>query len=230
MIPSCSSSSFTLGVPSAAAFLASRLLLPIWHWQLASRPSKWAAASRVQCSAGQGGAGGGNTQEVSSYVRYIYSIYIHNAVAHIQSASRASDLTEMNSSLMDDGCAGCSISHPVSPSHTLPRVPNPVIFPVAVRSDWARAGQGVVVTSEKCATSTRRGAATQASLSLSLPLTHVSSSSSSSSAINDIWAPLCATIRLNNGAGVSQDATDQTRPETRDPTRCDERVRITYQS
>lgn len=96
-------------------------------------------------------------------------------------------------------------------------------------SSSSRAGQGVVVTSEKCATSTRRGAleaATQASLTHSH--THVSLSSSSS-AINDIWAPLCATIRLNNDAGVSPRRDG--RPETgADESGRNERVRITYQS
>lgn len=91
----------------------------------------------------------------------------------------------------------------------------------------SRAGQGVVVTSEKCATSTRRGAleaATQASLTHSH--THVSLSSS---AINDIWAPLCATIRLNNDAGVSPRRDG--RPETgADESGRNERVRITNQS
>lgn len=95
----------------------------------------------------------------------------------------------------------------------------------------SRAGQGVVVTSEKCATSTRRGAleaATQASLTHTHTHTHVSLSSSSS-AINDIWAPLCATIRLNNDAGVSPRRDG--RPETgADESGRNERVRITNQS
>lgn len=151
-----------------------------------------------------------------------------------------SDLTEMNSSLIDDGCAGCSISHPtqalpnpapsVSPSLSPFREPCPIPqqFGQTGRSSRSssRAGQGVVVTSEKCATSTRRGAleaATQASLTHTHIHTHVSLSSSSS-AINDIWAPLCATIRLNNDAGVSP------RRDGRPETGADERVRITNQS
>lgn len=150
-----------------------------------------------------------------------------------------SDLTEMNSSLIDDGCAGCSISHPTQalpnpatsiwPSLSPFREPCPIPQQFGQTGRSSRARQGVVVTSEKCATSTRRGAleaATQASLTHSH--THVSLSSSSS-AINDIWAPLCATIRLNNDAGVSPRRDG--RPETgADESGRNERVRITNQS
>lgn len=137
-----------------------------------------AAAPRlVQCSKWRGRERGpGRRRETPKRCRRTCDIFI-NVVAHIQSASgKPGDLTEMNSSLIDDGCAGCSISHPAQPPAAHLQHPSQRALPsssVRLGRSRARAGQGVIVTSEKCATSTRRGAATQSSLSLSLSVPHM---------------------------------------------------------